>query len=110
MATHLASQIQAGIGLIHRVAFWTREVNKMAAILEHFRPARLLPCFICQVCRSHCSAWCHRIATDIGINKADCHVLGQCVQGSFGGGVSSPTEGASAIDGGYIDDDPIVFR
>src|SRR5699024_8084520 len=99
MAAHLTGQIQAGIRLIHGVAFRTGEVNKMPTVSQHLSTAWLFTCFICQMRRRNCGARCYCIAADVGINQAHSHILGQRIESPFRRSVSSAAEGAGAIDG-----------
>ena len=59
---HLACQVQAGIGLIHRVTLRAWEVDEVAAVFQHLRAAGLLSRLVCQMGRGTSSAGSHGVA------------------------------------------------
>ena len=82
----------------------------MAAVSQHLSTAWLFTCFICQMRRRNCGARCYRIAADVGINQSHSHILRQCVESPFRRSVSSAAEGAGAIDGRNVNDNPVILR
>ena len=110
MPTHFTGQIQAGIRLIHGVALRAGEVNKMAAVFEHFCTAWLFTRFIRQMRRRNRSARCYRIAADVGVNQAHSHILRQRIERPFSRSVSSAAEGTDAVDRRNVNDNPVILR
>ena len=83
MLAHVGSEEEAGVGLVHGVAFRTGEIHEMFAELQHLCAAGLFAGLVCQMGGGYGSARSHGIDADVGVDQTHGYVFGQRVDRAF---------------------------
>ena len=110
MPSHIRGEEQACIGLVDRVAFRTRKIDKMLTVFKHLCSAGLLSGLVCQMSRCDRCPRRNRIDADIRVDQTHCHVLRQCIDGPLGGSIGRPAEWPVTIHGRNVDDAAFILR
>ena len=67
-AAHFACEVEAGVGLVYRLALGAGEVDEVSAVFEHLRAAGLFARLVRQVCRGYRRAGRYGVAADVCVD------------------------------------------
>ena len=110
MFSHIRSQEQARIRLIHGITFRSGEVHKVLAVFQHLRAAGLLAGLVGQMCGRYCCAGSDSIDSNICIDQPHGNVFSQRIDRALGRCIRRAAEGTVTVCGRDIDDAAFVFR
>ena len=109
MFSHVRCKEKAGIGLVDRITFRSREVDKVLAVFQHLCTAGLFTCFVGKMGRCDCGTRCNRIDPDIRVDQPHGHILGQCIDRAFRGCIGCSAKRPVSIYRRDVDNASLVF-
>ena len=65
---HLTCEVEAGVGLVYRLALGAGEVDEVSAVFEHLRAAGLFTRLVCEVRGRYRRAWRYGVAADVCVD------------------------------------------